>query len=293
VDVLIRETATEEEKRRALEIYNTVEPDDAVTREDAARFEASALAFVELLASIDGRDVGSAACLVYPQNPGSAFTLVDVLPHARRVGAGQAMYEACSAFARVHGCEQLTVRVDANDEESLGFAVRRGFVVQQRENWLELDVASSSVPIDAPAGVRIVDLIGAPDLAPGAFDVACESVPDIPGEDDWSPPPRESFLATLPDTTFLAVAGDEVVGYAILRRYGDAARHGMTAVKRAWRGRGIALALKSAQIEWARANGITRLRTANEQRNVPMQTLNLRLGYVPAGGRVVLRGPLS
>ena len=71
------------------------------------------------------------------------------------------------------------------------------------------------------------------------------------------------------------------------------AYHDLTAVKRAWRGRGVARALKLAQIRWALANGSKELRTRNEERNEPIRRLNARFGYRPGIGRIYLGGPLS
>jgi GNAT superfamily N-acetyltransferase len=68
-----------------------------------------------------------------------------------------------------------------------------------------------------------------------------------------------------PEATFIALAGEEVAGFAKLSLTAPAAAgHAMTAVKRAWRGRGIARALKAAEINWALANGYTELHTSNE-----------------------------
>jgi RimJ/RimL family protein N-acetyltransferase len=66
----------------------------------------------------------------------------------------------------------------------------------------------------------------------------------------------------------------------------------MTAVVRAWRGRGLALALKHAAIGWAIANGLTELVTGNDVDNAPMRAINAKLGYRPTPDRLVLRGPL-
>ena len=44
----------------------------------------------------------------------------------------------------------------------------------------------------------------------------------------------------------------------------------MTGTRRAYRGRGLALAVKLASIEWAAANGITRMLTFNDATNAPM-----------------------
>jgi mycothiol synthase len=70
--------------------------------------------------------------------------------------------------------------------------------------------------------------------------------------------------------------------------------HRLTAVKRAWRRRGIATALKLAQIGAARRSGLARLVTTNEERNVPMRSINDALGYRPEPrlSTIVLRGPL-
>ena len=69
------------------------------------------------------------------------------------------------------------------------------------------------------------------------------------------------------------------------------AYHDLTAVKRAWRGRGIARALKSAQIGWAKANGFEQLKTTNDERNTAMRRRNEQLGYRPWIGRIFMRGP--
>ncbi len=67
------------------------------------------------------------------------------------------------------------------------------------------------------------------------------------------------------DATFVALAGDEVVGYAkfsLTAAQPETAHHDMTGVKRAWRGRGIAGALKRAQISWAKDQGYRAARDA-------------------------------
>jgi GNAT superfamily N-acetyltransferase len=69
--------------------------------------------------------------------------------------------------------------------------------------------------------------------------------------------------------------------------------HDITGVKRAWRGRGIAGALKAAEIAWAKENGYERLETQNEERNEPIRRLNQRHGYVVEPGWITVRGPLS
>jgi len=52
-----------------------------------------------------------------------------------------------------------------------------------------------------------------------------------------------------------------VVGYAALQVFGDEAHHGLTATRRDWRRRGVATALKRAEIAAAKRAGFRRLVT--------------------------------
>jgi GNAT superfamily N-acetyltransferase len=85
------------------------------------------------------------------------------------------------------------------------------------------------------------------------------------------------------------------VGFASLHDYGPDAHNSLTAVKRAWRRRGVATALKRTQIAAAKEHGFRRLLTESETRNTPMRALNEKLGYrpEPSMSTVVLRGPLA
>ncbi len=56
-----------------------------------------------------------------------------------------------------------------------------------------------------------------------------------------------------------------------------------TGTARAYRGRGLGLAVKLGSIHWAAAHGITTMVTANDAENAPMLAINRRLGYMPSG----------
>jgi GNAT superfamily N-acetyltransferase len=158
-------------------------------------------------------------------------------------------------------------------------------------------------PVPPPEGVVIVTWAERPGLARGMYDVACEAFPDVPGFEEDEMEPFEDWLAhdmtgssDRPEATFVALAGDEVVGYAkfaLTDVQPTTAHHDLTGVKRAWRGRGVARALKATQIAWAKANGYEELRTRNDERNAPIRKLNKEFGYRPAIGRIYLRGPLA
>ncbi len=169
---------------------------------------------------------------------------------------------------------------------------------------LELEGITPPVVVP-PAGVVLTSLAERPDLVEGVHDVAAEAFPDIPGGDT---PMAVGDLAEfrardvdrvgMPPAAFmiaLDAATDEVVGYASLLMVPGSttvAWHDMTAVRRAWRGRGLARILKEATIAWAIANGLTALETGNDVDNAPMRAVNLRLGYQPLPDEVFMRGPL-
>ena len=70
---------------------------------------------------------------------------------------------------------------------------------------------------------------------------------------------------------WLALDAGRVVGLEQMRLRGNGfAENGFTAADRSYRGRGIARALKTRQIEWARHNGIMHIVTWNDASNAPM-----------------------
>jgi GNAT superfamily N-acetyltransferase len=258
-----------------------------------------------LLAS-DGRsDVGAALGIGGWHSPeGVARGSVAVAPAFRRTGVGSALLDALSVWARDLGYVDLMGTVKETDDVSLAWTRRRGFVEVGRNSILALDLTRAMKPtVRAPDGIEVVAWAERPDATGGIYAVAREAYPDVPGEEDAEIAPFEEWLAMdmqgagdRPEATFVALAGDEVVAYAKLSlslARPTVAMHDMTGVLRAWRGRGIARALKAAEIAWAMENDYERLETQNEERNEPIRRLNERYGYVVKPGSVTVRGPIA
>jgi GNAT superfamily N-acetyltransferase len=302
VSVEIRPVETCAEHEVALALNNEIRPDHAITIDDVLDYVA-AVPQQHWLAWDGQAAVGTASAA---ERSGRGVPLMRdiVRPERRREGIGTALFRAVSAWARERGASDVEAWVDDVEQEGLAFAHALGFAEVSRELKVALDlVGYEPPPVDPPAGIEIVTWAERPELAPGIYDVACEAFPDVPGERDTVMEPFEDWLAhemrgagDRAEATFLAVAGDEVVGYAkfsFTRARPREASHDMTGVKRAWRGRGIAGALKRAQIAWAKDAGYERLVTQNELRNEPIRRLNERLGYRPLPGRVFVRGPIA
>ena len=291
----------EPDELASLEVYNTVWPHDAVTIEAVHSYRDSAQDYIACLVREDGVILGSGVGAIFAYRARRVVTLITVLAGQRRRGAGTALYEAISRWASERGGCELEVSVSGDDPESLSFAQRRGFIEVRRQVGLVLSLAGvSPLRVQPPAGIEIVTWAQRPELARGMYEVDLEIHPDIPGFEDVALEPFEDWMAhnmqrpaDSPEATFIALDGGEVVGFAKLSLTAPtAAGHSITAVRRAWRGRGIAGALKAAEITWALANGYTELHTSNEERNAPINRLNARLGYRPGIGRIHLVGPI-
>jgi mycothiol synthase len=97
------------------------------------------------------------------------------------------------------------------------------------------------------------------------------------------------------DPMFLAVYDGEVIGCAGLDRdteRPDRGENALTAVRRDWRGRGIASHLKRRTLRWAADHGLTELYTWTQAGNSSMLRLNEHLGYVTGTTSITLSRPL-
>ena len=300
----VRPCADEREEQLSLDVFNAVWPHDAVTMDEVRHFKAAMADSIDLVAWIDGQAVGSGFAAIMPQRPELPHVLLTVREEARGRGAGTSLYGALSDWARGHRLDELETVVSDVDPDSLGFAERRGFTEDRREKGVALKLAEIELPtVEPPAGIEIVSWSERPELARGIYEVALEASPDVPGWEDEIAEPFEDWLRNdmqgsgdKPEATFLALAGDEVVGYAkfsLTDAQPKTAHHDLTGIKRAWRGRGIARALKATQIRWAKEHGYDELHTRNDERNAPIRHLNREFGYEPTVGRIYLRGPLS
>ena len=254
------------------------------------------------VARVDDEPVGCASCLVFPGTEGGSFAHADVsvLAENRRHGIGTALARAVSEHARKLGKIGLTVEAREDTPEASTYLEKRGFVEVERQKALALQLAGLDLPgPQPPTGVQIVTLEHRPELDRAMYRVGLEAGRDIPGLDSEHEPSFEQWRSfeierpsRKPEWIFVAVAGDDVVGYASLEGYGDVAVHGLTAVRRAWRRRGVARALKLSELRAAQAAGVRRVLTESEERNEPMRRLNESLGFRSIAGMIVYQGPL-
>jgi len=248
-----------------------------------------------LLAAFDGADAGCG--ISAPSGfDGRAFVAARVLPEHRRRGVGAELVRALVEHAQALGRTGVNAFVGADDPASLAFAHRYG--LEEVDYQLEqVRVVGREAPPPAVDGVELVPLGGRRDeLLRAVWPLALEAYEDlpIPGEVTYR---LETWLreeATCPEGSFVALVEDEPVGYAGLleRAEPGTAEHGLTAVRRDRRGRGLGRALKLAQLHWASRAGVRELVTWTQRGNEAMQTLNRSLGYVDRSKELTMQGPL-
>ena len=178
----------------------------------------------------------------------------------------------------------------------VAFLETRGYETVRRYAISELDVIAAPDP--DPPDVPLTTFAARPDLADQLYAIACEAYPDQPGRVEQRMSPFEIWRSWgldphPPDAYFIALEDERVLGYGYLELDGEQWKNGFLGLARAARGRGLARAIKSAQIGWAKTNEVRTLRTANELRLVQMLALNERFGYRPLYTELVLRGPCA
>jgi GNAT superfamily N-acetyltransferase len=301
--VHVRRAEGEADLEQVLGLKALIDPILASTAEEVRFLAARLRGPVLLLATLDGEPAGFGLAGVFPEQEEEPFAYVElgVAPGSEGHGVGAALYEAVSGHVRELGKGQLQLEVGEEDHGAIAFFEKRGFSEVERQKAVALDLGDlDPEPVEPPPGVEIRTWVESPDLAPAMFNLYREANADIPGLDaetdltfaDWRARELER-PARRHDLSFVALAGDAVVGYATLDVFPAGGFHGLTAVSRVWRRRGVGRALKRSQIAAAKAAGLEKLYTESEERNEPMRRLNESLGFRPIPGMVVMRGPLA
>jgi len=234
-----------------------------------------------LLAELDGELAGSG--LMNRSDTGGAHVAPRVLPDWRGRGVGTALLTRLAERAVERGFTRAGSHVAGADKRSIAFARRFGFEEARRDVKQVLELDGTAPPPRDVDGVEFVSIEKRPELLREAWPLAQQGYQDMPIDgidiqvDSWL-----AEEATLPGGSIVALADGEIVGYAGLMHWPDEptkAEHGLTVVRRDWRRRGLAAALKQRTIAWAAANGIRELVTWTQTGNENMQAVNTRLGY--------------
>lgn len=231
-------------------------------------------------------------------HPRKFYVEVMVTPEARRRGIGAALYEHVVEAVAEHDPEKLFSLVNEKWDESMRFAVSRGFedgmrLTESRFDFQTFDPKVFEADIEKVREQGIVirswaELEGDPELERELYAVAQQLLSDMPSTTPYDPPPfelwRERALESqyfLPELYLIALDGERMIG--VSNFWGceikDRANTGLTGVLAEYRKRGIATALKIRAISSARAAGYRDTLTWNAEENAGMLGINTRLGF--------------
>ncbi len=250
------------------------------------------------LVSVDEKDsvTGYAGCVHETNAPAGEFIAwVIVEADLRGLGVGTALWDGLLKELKVLNASRLTSDVFDDDPQSLAFAVRRDFTIDQHIFNFELDLTTfdetpflADIAALESQGIRFCALADFPDTAetrrklydlnqhPLTFEGFEERVIKAP----WFN--RKGQL--------LAVEGDQWVGMAPVSVFPElrTAYNLHTGVLPAYRGRKIATSLKVLAARYARQNGAERIITDNNLRNAPILAINRKMGYKRQRGKYTL-----
>jgi GNAT superfamily N-acetyltransferase len=267
--------------------------------DDQEAWASAGVVFHRLVAEDEtGRVVGYGFAETSPTfAPGTWNLYAATHPDFRGRCIGSALYEAVEAIARKGGATSAMAWSNSRYEDAYIWAQHRGYVndLLRTESVLDLSTWDGSRFAGALERVRAqgIRLERYDTLPPEAtirriMTLEQETFRDVPATEEgesfpgWDEYLRQWVEYTRPRTTVLALDGDRVVGESIAFHPtipGKGSVTGYTAVLRAYRGRGIALAVKVLTIESAVERGVPRMRTNNDFENPAMLAVNAKLGY--------------
>lgn len=265
------------------------------------------LKIARFFAEVDGKPVGLASYsqsldMYHPQKFGIS---ISVLPPWQGQGIGKALYEQVLAELEPH--EPILVRSHAREdhERAVRFVTDRGFTEAMRDwesrfNPQTFDRAPFAPLLEqALAGGLTIQSIAElresdPDWKQKLYELDWTITLDMPTTDTLTEPGFAHFEKNtlghpsfLPEGWFIARDGDRYVGESALwTSLGEPGicYVGATGVRREYRRRGIATALKLVAADWAKAAGVRQVRTWNAQQNRAMLAINEAMGFekIPA-----------
>jgi GNAT superfamily N-acetyltransferase len=289
---MIRRAVTEADLAAYCDVWNAVTPREPTRLEDVKRRLERQPERLYLVAFEGDQAAGLGFCGP-SQSPERTAIVVRVLPDHRRRGIGSALLDLVLAHAGDLARPQVSGMVFEDDPETIAWVTNRGFEESGRQVELSRELSSAEPEPQTPDGVELTALDES--RHEEAYAVWAECYPDMPVSPPIPAPTYEEWLEeeVCGPITLLALEDGRVVGAAaLMERVDGLAEHGLTAVRRSHRGRGIATALKQALIHWASANGYRELTTWTQDGNEAMQAVNLKLGYRPRPAVINVWRPL-
>ena len=224
--------------------------------------------------------------------------LVD--PNHQNGGVGQFIYENLMRHLADLQAVEAWAYAKGDMPLSITFLTKRGF--EERFRTWESRLNPSTVDVSqfrhyseeaSRAGVEITSLARELELDPDCHEKLYELnqtlMADVPMPEPYTPVSYEQWLSfdmkdpgLLPEAYAIAKDGAKYVGLSTIRRLDKEPRglfQALTGVRREYRRKGVAFAMKLQVIQYAQKNTFERIKTENETGNAPMLAINTKLGF--------------
>jgi GNAT superfamily N-acetyltransferase len=229
-------------------------------------------------------------------------------PDLQGLGIGRKIHDYTLAALAEYDPISVETETREDQDRAIRFLEERDYELKTRAHSSKLELADfdpepwlDTVRFVTQSGIVVKNLIELrrddPDFAHKIYAMENEIDKDIPYHDTFTPRPFDLWLQRFEDSPnrideafLIALDGDDYVGITMLsstRATDKALFTGLTGVRRPYRRRGIATALKVRALSYAKANyrtaegGIPYVTTENEVNN-PMYQINVRLGFIKA-----------
>lgn len=315
---------SETEYDAVVRLYSAVWPDEKHFSADMWRHNDEEWPDTSLnqrfIAELDGTVAAMCSCYerYWQHQPGAVHIDFHMHPHYYVQGIADKLFEIVLQFLRQREQYPKLLISDAREDraEQMAFLKQQGFEAAMRHPRLllqitEFDAApfhglterlqTQSIVVNTLAQLRFSD----PDWKEKLYELRWAIIQDVPGDETPTQPTMSEFEQMILEDPaldeqawFIAcdhsrpdIAGNGYWAGMSNLWLNDPARRrldaGLTGVRRDYRRRGIALALKLRTVEFAQQIGAETIMTSNEENN-PMVGLNLQLGFKPRAAWVSL-----
>jgi mycothiol synthase len=228
-------------------------------------------------------------------HPARFWLEIDIHPDYRGRGHGGALMALL--LVEVERLGGLTARVALRDDRSVSraFLEKRGFVLEWEATEKEFDLSKASFDVEAARrhladqGLRVdslAEIVGDSEMMRRLYEVHEEARKDTAFNDPVTAWGYENFEQSVMKelnrgASFVALDGEVPVGLAFLSNvvHDGIADHRMTCVAPSYRGRGVALGLKTLLMDRAKAAGHRAVWTTSNSANQRMLEINDRFGF--------------
>jgi GNAT superfamily N-acetyltransferase len=248
-------------------------------------------------------------------HPQKFWLYIYVDPNYQNQGIGSYIYNSLIEELRLLDAILVSSAAKEDLPKHVAFLEKRGFeeVLRAWESRLDLNTFDGA-PFKqytekvAKDGVVIITLAEErsnknPNFMKQLHDLVQHVSSDMPQSQPFTPVPYEQWEALemknpdlIPEAYMIAKDKDELVGLSVLwsgKPEPNSLYQGNTGVRRDYRGRGIAFAMKLRVIEYAKNHGYVKLKTWNASNNAAMLNINVKLGFKRQVGWITFEKILS